>query len=717
MTTIRDAAPAPARSRAAFALLLVLSFAAFAAAVTLAYRYASYRRTMTGAARAQLVSTTGAAAADIDAIVRSAVSAADAIADPLSSGALAGDALRARMQATAAASVRFYGVCVSYKPFAFDPKRRLYSLYFAKKGGRLQFVQLDQVYDYTSPEYEWFTPVVEDGPRWTQPYYDAAAATTMITYSRPFSRIDPATGARTPIGTVSVDLSMDGIRDIIDSLDLGPSGFGALVSQKGVYLYHPDTELVQARRTLEEVARAQNDRDRLALAAKVSQRASGILDHRSLTTGLAAWLVYAPVPSTGWSLQNTFVVGDLPLDVDRLRRELIQLIVALLVFGVAAAALLSGAQTGRTANLWVASSAAAVLVAIAIGAVWYVALAYDARSRGAGVRISDRATLGRVQQGYVRTCAARHTEPPVYVPTGLFIEAAHFGAPDDLAVSGYLWQKYTVGAHDTLSRGFTIGGASDLAVAENYRTTEGGVEIVRWHFACTVRQALDHRRYPLEQGTISLRILHRDLDHNVVLVPDLAAYRFANPSALPGVEKELAIPGWRLGQSFFEFRNKRYDSDFGIERSFAREAFPSLYFSIVMQRNFVDAFISNLTALIIVAVLLFTLLMLGVRDERLVGYMQAGSGRILSICAAMFFVIAFSHVDIRRKIAAEEVFYLEYFYLLIYVSILWVSVNSVLFAMNARIALIQHRDNLISKLLFWPVLLLMLFATTVSTFY
>ena len=81
----------------------------------------------------------------------------------------------------------------------------------------------------------------------------------------------------------------------------------------------------------------------------------------------------------------------------------------------------------------------------------------------------------------------------------------------------------------------------------------------------------------------------------------------------------------------------------------------------------------------------------------------------------MFFVIAFSHIDIRRKIAAEEVFYLEYFYLTIYLAILWVSINSVLFAMGARIRLIQYRDNLISKLLFWPGLLGLLFAVTVLT--
>ena len=682
-----------------------------------AYRHWSYRREVTESSKSQLVSLTARAAASIDAMARDTTAVADSIAADLTSGRLGKAGVLQRIREATAENAHLHGVCVSYTPFAFDANRRLYSVYYAKISGRLQFVQADAIYDYTRPEFEWFSPVIEHGARWTQPFYDEAGATSMITYATPFSQIDPATQARTPIGVVSVDISMDEIRRIIEALDLGPTGFGALVSGKGMYMYHPNPELIQARKSLQDVAREQNDRDRLLLADKVVNRESGLLEHRSITTGLAAWLIYAPVASTGWSLQNTFILDDLPLDIDRLRRQLILVAIALLVFAATSLALLTGAHRGKETNLWVMSSFVAVLIAIAVGCVWALSLAYDSQSTGEGTRITDKATLNNVMSAYVRASAERHTEPPLYVPTGIFLESAHFGAPNDLSVTGYLWQKYTLGAHDVLSRGFTIAEATDMEVTENYRTTEKGVEIVRWYFHCTVRQRLDHSRYPLEQEKISVRILHKDLNHNVVLVPDLAAYTFVNPSSRPGLERELVFPGWNVTHSFFEFRNKRYDSNFGIERSLSKEAFPSLYFNIIIKRNFVDAFISNLTALIIVSVLLFTLLMLTVADERVVGRLQAGSGRVLSICAAMFFVIAFSHIDIRRKIAAEEVFYLEYFYLLIYLTILWISVNSVLFSMGTRIRFIQYKENLISKLIFWPFLLLLLLAISVYTFY
>lgn len=702
--------------RAAFGVLLTLSLLSLIWSIYALASHLSYKRRIVESSREQLVSLTFKATQSIDSIVREAMGQVDQVAKDMSDGKLDREGALARLRDGLVKHPYFFGSTVTYRPYAYDPKRRLSSSYYARRNGRIEFIALDTVYDYTRPEFDWFGPVLETGPLWTQPYYDEAARTFMITYSAPFSGIETATGRRGALGVVTVDISMDEIRRIIESLDLGPTGFGALVSQKGVYLYHPNTELVVAHKTLAQIAEERNDKDRLILATEVLRRASGVLDHQSTSTGLAAWLIYAPVPSTGWSLQNTFVKDDLPWDSNNLRRQLVRINIALLIFSASTLALILRAYSGSLPRLWAASAITALLLVLAIGHLWSLALAFDSHAAGEGVRIHDRATLQNVMNAYLRTCEERHTEPPVYVPTGIFIESASFTASNDLAVTGYLWQKYTLGTHDALTRGFTIGDATSLVVTENYRQKENGAEVVRWYFNCTVRQHIDHSRYPLEQEKIGLRILHKDLNHNVVLVPDLGSYKFVNPTSLPGLEKGTMLPGWTLTRSFFELRKRRYDTNFGLERSLSKEDFPSLYFNVVIRRVFVDAFISNLTPLIIVTILLFTLLMIAVKDERLVGFMQAGSGRVLNICVAMFFVIAFSHIDIRRRIAAEQIFYLEYFYFILYISMLWISINSVLFAMGKNITFIQYRENLLSKLLFWPVLLSLLFAVTVISF-
>ena len=58
--------------------------------------------------------------------------------------------------------------------------------------------------------------------------------------------------------------------------------------------------------------------------------------------------------------------------------------------------------------------------------------------------------------------------------------------------------------------------------------------------------------------------------------------------------------------------------------------------------------------------------------------MRTGVGFDIGISASIFFVVVLSHISLRQRIVSEEVFYLEYFYLLMYVTMLWVCVHSIL---------------------------------------
>jgi hypothetical protein len=93
------------------------------------------------------------------------------------------------------------------------------------------------------------------------------------------------------------------------------------------------------------------------------------------------------------------------------------------------------------------------------------------------------------------------------------------------------------------------------------------------------------------------------------------------------------------------------------------------------------------------------------------------TGKVLGFCAGLFFVVVFSHIGIRQKISAEEVFYLEYFYFIMYLALLWVSVNSLLLSLAKNLKIIQYKDSLITKLVYWPVILGLCAIITLITFY
>lgn len=699
--------------RIIFALLLLVAATSLVAGIVLIARHLRYKREVMESTKSRLTALTFQATRSIDLVTRAVIENADSLADQLTRGELSNEAAQARLRELLERYPHFLSAVLSYKPYAFDPHRRLYSVLYARRGGRIERSQLDKIYDYTKPEYDWFGAAIDHGPRWSQPFYGKASKALLVAYSVPFYGSDKTTGR----GVITITISMKEIGRIIESLDLGPTGFGALVSQQGTYLYHPDTEMVISRKTLMQISRAQKDRDRLILAEKASKRASGVLDHRSISTGLDSWLIYAPIPSTGWSMQNTFIKDDLPWNIDLLRHQLMQITTVLVLFASAVAALLYRVSGGNQTRLWAASATIAIFLAAGIGVLWKISLSHSSIDRNDGIRINDKAALTRIMNSYTRASAERHTEAPVYIPTGVFIESASLNNIGDLAVTGYIWQKYRMGEQDAVPRGFTISGASSLATQESYSIKENGFEIVRWHIRCAVPQLIDHSKYPLEQDKLSLRLQHKELNHNVFLVPDLAAYNFINPTALPGFRKGLSMPGWKICRSFFELRENTDNTNFGLERPLNKDRFPAFCFSFEIKRNFTDAFISNLTALIIVTILLFTLLMLTSKDAQRVSFMQIGSGRILNICASMFLVIAFSHINIRRTIVVEQVFYLEYFFFVTYFTILMISMNSVLYSVNANIPLIRYRENLIPRLCFWPGLFALLFLITVCTFY
>ena len=190
-----------------------------------------------------------------------------------------------------------------------------------------------------------------------------------------------------------------------------------------------------------------------------------------------------------------------------------------------------------------------------------------------------------------------------------------------------------------------------------------------------------------------------------------------NPTSLPGLEKDLFLPGWTFQQSYFDYKYNTFNTDFGRVGQQGQEVVPELYFNIVARRNFLGPFISNLIPIIVVAFMLFGLLMIGSKHSEKSGWLNFNAQDILASCAALVFVVILAHIDLRGTLAAEGILYLEYFYFVMYIATLLVTINAILFSWDANIRLIQYQDNLIPKLMFWPVITGSLLLLTLAIFY
>jgi hypothetical protein len=302
-------------------------------------------------------------------------------------------------------------------------------------------------------------------------------------------------------------------------------------------------------------------------------------------------------------------------------------------------------------------------------------------------------------------------EPPIYVPTGIFIQSLKFVSYSDVNLSGYIWQKYTDGIHDNISRGFILPEVVDSNQSamkrEAYREKIGNQEIIGWYFEATLRQEFDYLQYPLDHKTVWIRLWPKDFDRNIILVPDLVSYDSTKYDDKFGIEKEIVMNNWLIDNTFFEYRVSNYDTNFGIDNYIGQKNFPELYYNIVIKRKFLNAFIINLVPLLVVSIFLFGMTMTITADKEKKEHFGFSVSEFLATCSALFFVIMLAHIQLRQQMPSGNIVYMESFYLLMYFIILGVAINAFLFPVkwSSHFKIVKYKDNIVPKILYWPIIL------------
>ena len=89
---------------------------------------------------------------------------------------------------------------------------------------------------------------------------------------------------------------------------------------------------------------------------------------------------------------------------------------------------------------------------------------------------------------------------------------------------------------------------------------------------------------------------------------DLASYDSTRATDAFGIDGDIVPGGWHIEQSYFGYKQARYDANFGMVGYAGQKDIPELYFKLAMSRNFRNALVVNVIPLLVVAALLFGLL-------------------------------------------------------------------------------------------------------------
>lgn len=317
-----------------------------------------------------------------------------------------------------------------------------------------------------------------------------------------------------------------------------------------------------------------------------------------------------------------------------------------------------------------------------------------------------------------------HTMPPppgspapISIPTGLYVTLVQFTGPYTVEVAGLVWQRYANNLPKDLKRGIFIPNAKDQPVLkEVYREANDVEELVGWTFHVTLRETFDYSQFPMDRHQIRLRMWHPDFERNVFLTPDLSAYTTTIPFALPGVDTGLVLEDWDMLNAYFSFRTYTQNSDFGTSTYSANAVHPELYYIIDVRRQLISPLIARGITPLVTLITIFILVTVLSKNESRRDKFGVTPGSVTIVGTGFLFAVLLSHNAMRDSVKATGILYLGYLYIVTYLAILLVILDAVLVVGRPNFRLFRNHDNLMVRLLFWPLVSTAILAATLVTF-
>jgi len=633
-----------------------------------------------------------------------------------------------------------------------------YSLYapFRVEGiGRVTLDRVDNYYDYQDRRscVGWYRSTIGGQTEWGSAYYEPSLNKFILRYTQPLNAADESV-----MGVAFVDVDLAWFKDKMDNYDLLDNGYAVIINKNERVpriLYHSLEGTEKITRQLNDSCRnTQTQRDdQLDRSQKLASK-----ELRGLTpedngkrvvnrlTHSKSWYNEARIGDTELYLRTVMNyspdpklpddgslpgVGEIILNansvspVDKLLNtkvisgsgiiSLIVVFILLITLLYVYFFILPGERSLKQS--FVDSAVISLLFTFGIVSIWGVQYNLEPTGLLNSTIVSNSAVVKSFQEDYSGISLGNYHSPPAFIPTGLFIQSIEFISATKVSLSGYLWQRYPIGIKHSDEPGVIFAEAIDTNIVPAFEREDGNETVVGWYFETTLTERFDYSYFPFDRQSVWIRMWSKQFIDNTVLVPDFKSYDSLNPRSLPGLEEDLPLFGWEAESSYYDIRVNRYNSNFGQSDFLSRNFKPELYFNIQIQRDVLNPLISHLFPLSVVLLMLFAITVTISRSHENSNLLGFNVSAVIGSCTALFFVVLIAQVQLRRELSALSFVYLEYFYFVTYVVILLITVNSILFTWNVATPLVQYKNNLIPKLVYWPLILGVLFFCTAFTFW
>ena len=272
---------------------------------TLLYSDSLARDLIVAAAESEAVNVTRAYVKDIQNGLRSIEERTELLAEVVGTVSPRQEELDEILRTFVSRSDVIYGSTVAFAPSSFQPDVQYFAPYYYQDGDEVAYKDL-AADSYRYWEWDWYTAVASSKePRWSEPYVDEGGGNVrMVTYSVPFFlRGNESQELR---GVVTADISLGWLHEQMKTLQVGETGYGAILSKGGYVVSHPDETLLR-HQTVAELEERGPTPEVVAIVERMMRGESGFEPIHDRRLGKPARMTYAPIGHAGWVSR-----GDLP---------------------------------------------------------------------------------------------------------------------------------------------------------------------------------------------------------------------------------------------------------------------------------------------------------------------------------------------------------------------------------------------------------------------
>ncbi len=609
------------------------------------------------------------------------------------------------------------GIAACYKPEAFLKGRRLFCPYYDKGPGDYIFVE--DSYDYTvkGEGTAWYTDIIENGATWVDPYYGAGSKAWYVDYGVPFYyQSGPKKGQVR--GMIGFSIDVGDFKNLIHSISVGKTGYSFITSRNGTFITHPISDYVGTK-TLDDVIATEINPEWRKAYQGMKARGSGSVQFFDRLSNDTSIIYYDHVPTSDYGIGLVFFKNDLTENKAAINRRYIKMALTLSALLIIFLVLYFGRDVLDRVEIEVLSVLVSVLM---IANVFFIGTLQHSVSVNIDVNesppIVDNSSLGNfVDQQHARADVLKipHGTP---VPTGIYIDSLAFEDNYNVNLSGVVWQKYPTDIAEAVTIGFRFPQISPFAessfIEETYRQKiepqdgVAGYVLVRSDFRVTLRLNLKYKNYPFDKRHLDIEIQPLLATDNLIFIPDLDSFKITNPAQKSGLSPKIKLSGNTIMESYFNFSLESYDTSFGGLDYAIFQNVPILHYNIHMKRKLLNAFVTYLIPIGVSLVLIYILIMACSKSEARQG--------IIESMAAFFFVLIFSHIDLRKDVVTADLIFMEYFYFATYLMIILSTLNLMIYTKD-RSPIFDFNNNQLFRISYFPIFLILILWVMLAKFY